>query len=126
MRGLTDKVIVVTGAGSGLGRGMAYRLAEEQASVAVLDLNRSGAEETVAKLAHPGLAVEVDITDYVGCERAIDAVEAALGPVDVLVNNAGWDAAAPFLDTAAPSSGARSWRSTCSARSTCTTSSCRG
>jgi 2-hydroxycyclohexanecarboxyl-CoA dehydrogenase len=99
MRGLAGKVAIVTGAGSGLGRGMAQRLAEEQVAVAVLDKNRAGAEETVANLACPGLAVGVDITDYAECERAVGAVESALGEVDLLVNNAGWDAAAPFVET---------------------------
>jgi len=99
MRGLAGRVAIVTGAGSGLGRGMARRLADEGVAVAVLDRNLAGGEETVASLACPGLAVELDITDYAGCERAVDAVEATLGPVDALVNNAGWDAAAPFVDT---------------------------
>ena len=81
---------------------MAYRLAEEQAKVAVLDMNLAGAEETVAFIREQGgeaQAVELDISDYAACEGAVVNVEESLGAVDALVNNAGWDAADRFLDT---------------------------
>ena len=99
MRGLNDQVAVVTGAGSGLGRGMACRLAEEGVRVAILDIDEAGAQATLASLATGGLAVRADITDYAACAAAIDEVEEALGPVDILVNNAGWDAADNFINT---------------------------
>ena len=99
MRGLTDKVAIVTGAGSGLGRGMAHRLAEEGVRVVVFDINQAGAEETVAQLATGGCAYNVDISDYAACGSALDDVVGRFGRVDVLVNNAGWDEAAPFLET---------------------------
>ena len=102
MRGLRNKTAVVTGAGSGLGRGMAQRLADEGVKVAILDLNLTGAEETATAIGASGgtaSAHEVDIADYAACQAAIAAVEAEHGPVDVLVNNAGWDKAMPFLDT---------------------------
>ena len=102
MQGLEDKVVIVTGAGSGLGRGMAQRLAQEKAKVAVLDLNLAGAQQTIAaveELGSQGLALELDISDYAACQGAVDKVEHTLGSVDALVNNAGWDHAANFLDT---------------------------
>lgn len=99
MRGLAGKVAIITGAGSGLGRGMARRLAEEGVRVIVFDINQSGAEETVAMLATSGAACTVDISDYAACAAALEDVVAQFGTVDVLVNNAGWDLASPFMDT---------------------------
>lgn len=98
MRGLKDKVVIVTGAASGLGRGMARRLHEEGARVAVFDLNPAGAQQTIADFTH-GLALEVDIADYQQCQAAVDEVIAAWSRVDVLINNAGWDQAGPFIES---------------------------
>ena len=102
MRGLTDKVALVTGAASGLGRGMAVRLAEEGAAVAILDLDLAGAEATAEQIRGLGAsacAVQADISDYAACADAVAAVTGELGPINVLVNNAGWDHAANFIDT---------------------------
>ncbi len=102
MKGLTGKTAVITGAGSGLGCGMAQRMAEEGVRVAVVDINLAGAEETVREITEAGgeaRAFELDITDYSAAVSCIESVEAGLGSVDILVNNAGWDAAMPFLDT---------------------------
>ncbi len=102
MRGLNNKVAIVTGGASGLGRGMATRLAEEGARVAIFDLNRGGAEATVAAIKDQGgdgLAVEVDIASYEACHTGVEKVETTFGPVDILVNNAGWDLAQNFIDT---------------------------
>ena len=81
---------------------MALRLADAGARIAILDLNPAGARETLALIEQQGgkgCAIELDISDYDKCELVIDQVEAALGPVDVLVNNAGWDEAMPFVET---------------------------
>jgi len=102
MRGLQGRIAVVTGGGSGLGRGMAQRLASEGVRVAVLDLNLAGAQDTVEQIARAGgegLAVAVDIADYAACEAAVDQVEGHWQGLDILVNNAGWDKAMPFLDS---------------------------
>ena len=102
LRGLQDKVVLITGAGSGLGRGMALRLAAAGAQVMILDLNLSGAQETVAQIEAQGgraRAYELDISDYAACQAVVANIQDQLGSVDVLVNNAGWDEAMPFLET---------------------------
>nr|WP_246324591.1 SDR family oxidoreductase [Petropleomorpha daqingensis] len=82
---------MVTGGGSGVGRAIALALAEER-PVAVLGRRAAPLEETVAEIAGRGgraLAVAVDVTDDTALAAAVARVEAQLGPVDVLVNNAG-------------------------------------
>lgn len=99
MRGLTGRRAVVTGGGSGIGREIAKRFAEEGAWVAVLDRNEAGAQQTVEELTGAGgQAFAVDITDRSAVDEAVKAIEAN-GPIHVLVNNAGWDVAKPFIDT---------------------------
>ncbi len=102
MRGLKGKVVVVTGGGSGIGRAVCLRFAEEQASVVILDINSDGAAETARLISDAGGRVRghvTDISDYHAVEAAIAAAENEFGPIDVLVNNAGWDEAKPFLAT---------------------------
>ena len=100
MRGLRDQTIVVTGAAGGIGTALCRRLAEEGARVGLLDRDSAGATSLAAELVSGGaraLACGVDITDGTAVEDAIEACEAELGPIGGLVNNAGWDRAAPFL-----------------------------
>ncbi len=102
MRGLKDKVVVVTGGGGGIGTAVCRRFGEEGAFVAVFDLNAAAAEQTAAAVCAAGgraKAYAVDITDQARVNAAVVDVERDLGPVDVLVNNAGWDRGAGFLDT---------------------------
>lgn len=103
MRGLKGKSAIVTGAGSGIGRGIAQRLGAEGMLVGVFDINAAGADETVAAIEAAGgraLTVQCDITDYAAVTKAVASFEeAAAQPVDVLVNNAGWDTPMPFLKT---------------------------
>lgn len=102
MRGLNGKVVVVTGGGGGIGTAACQRFAEEGAKVAVLDIDHDAAGRTAALVAKAGgtaKAFGCDITDHAGCQSAIGAAEAALGPIDVLVNNAGWDVFRPFVET---------------------------
>lgn len=98
MTRLAGKIALVTGSGSGIGRAISERLAAEGARVAVADVNRAAAEETVARLATPGLAVEMDVVDFERVRAGIAEARSALGAVDVLVNNAGWDRMEPFVD----------------------------
>lgn len=90
--GLADQVCVVTGAGGGIGRGVALAFAREGAAVAILDRDLDGAEATrrlVEAAGARGLAVACDVTDPDSVERARASVCDTLGIADVLVNNAG-------------------------------------
>ncbi len=96
MRGLDGKCALVTGAGQGIGQGVAERFAEEGAQVAVSDMLLAGAETTANDIGGDAIAVELDITSADSIRQAITDVTARLGPIDVLVNNAGWDLIEPF------------------------------
>lgn len=102
LRGLTDGCVVVTGAAGGIGRAISRRLAEEGARVALLDLDAVGLEHLAEKIEADGgraRGFPVDITQGDAVAAAVAECEETLGPVTGLVNNAGWDRAAPFLDT---------------------------
>ncbi|AUL17574.1 glucose 1-dehydrogenase [Bordetella bronchiseptica] len=105
MKGLKEKVVIVTGGCGGIGAALCERFAQEGAKVAIFDLNAEGAGQVAGRIqAEGGVAASygVDITDYPAVAAAVARVESELGPVDVLVNNAGWDHAARFLDTEPP------------------------
>lgn len=90
--GLAERVCVVTGGGSGIGRGVALALAGEGAKVAVLDIDEAGNEETRRLIAEAGgtaLALRCDVSDARSIEAARDAVQGAFGDAQVLVNVAG-------------------------------------
>jgi 2-hydroxycyclohexanecarboxyl-CoA dehydrogenase len=102
MRGLKDKTVLLTGGANGIGAAIAKRLGEEGCVVGILDLDGAGAEKVASEIKAAGgkaSAYAVDIFDYDAVTRATEAFEAVSGPVSFLVNNAGWDRAANFLDT---------------------------
>ncbi len=93
MRGLKDKVAVVTGASRGIGRGIAMRLAQEGCKV-VVNYNKSAdaAQEVVNAIQEQGgkaVAIQADVSDYQQAQRLIKEAIKAFGRVDILVNNAG-------------------------------------
>jgi NAD(P)-dependent dehydrogenase (short-subunit alcohol dehydrogenase family) len=96
-----EKVAIVTGGASGIGLGISQRLARDGAKVAICDINAESAEAEAAKLTAEGataIGVKVDVADRADVERAVDEVRAQLGPVTILVNNAGVEGFKPFLD----------------------------
>lgn len=95
-RSLNGRCAVVTGAGSGMGRAIALRLAEDGAKIAIWDINGEGAAETAKMIEDNGgtaLALTVDCSDRAAIEVAATDTRAKLGPILILVNNAG---IAPF------------------------------
>ncbi|MBI3824524.1 MAG: SDR family oxidoreductase [Candidatus Rokubacteria bacterium] len=93
---LEDKVALVTGAGSGIGRAIALRFAEEGARVVVNDLTRERAEKTVGELPDGrGRAMAADVSDSAQVRAMFEAVERAYGQLDILVNNAGIGSSRP-------------------------------
>lgn len=98
-RSITGQVAVVTGAASGMGRATAHLLADEGAAVAALDRTPGGAEAVAQEiLDNDGRAVgvEVDLADAAATVAAMASARAALGPIDLLVNNAGLSWPAPI------------------------------
>ena len=89
---LEGRVCVVTGGGSGIGQGVALAFAGQGASVAILDRNEAGLQETldlIVKAGGKGLALNCDVANLASVEVARDAVRAHFGDAQVLVNNAG-------------------------------------
>src|SRR3954453_7578980 len=96
------RVAFVSGGGRGIGRAICLAVAARGDAVAVGDLRADGAAETAGLIERAGgraVAVSVDVTDSESVDAAVAAATEALGPVEVLVNNAGWDEFRPFLDT---------------------------
>ena len=89
---LKDHIAAVTGAGSGIGRGIALGYAREGARVVVLDMNADGASETAQQILNAGgkaHAYTLDVTDREACRATAAQVAAEVGQISVLVNNAG-------------------------------------
>ncbi|MFD7898189.1 bifunctional aldolase/short-chain dehydrogenase [Streptomyces sp. NPDC059743] len=104
-KALAGRIALVTGAGSGIGRAIAHRLAAEGACVVVADLNAESATTVAGELGPGGtdtaVAVTVDVTDEEQIKAAFDAAVLAYGGVDLIVNNAGISISKPLLETTA-------------------------
>ena len=97
MRGLSGKVAFVTGAGRGIGKGIAQRLREEGCKVALADLDQAGAQAAAKEIGGGAVGLAIDVAKLASARAAVAEAERQLGPVDILVNNAGWDRVEPFL-----------------------------
>jgi NAD(P)-dependent dehydrogenase (short-subunit alcohol dehydrogenase family) len=98
--GLSGKVAIVTGGASNIGRAISQQLAAEGARVAILDRDEAMAERTASDIGAAGgtaTVYAVDLTDTAATQAAADAVTADLGPIEVLVNNVGWNGPAAFF-----------------------------
>jgi 2-hydroxycyclohexanecarboxyl-CoA dehydrogenase len=94
---LAERTALVTGGASGIGAATCRRLAAEGARVAVTDLNREGAESVADEVG--GAAYELDVRSEESIAAAVNRTQDDLGPIDVLVNNAGFDEFAWFTET---------------------------
>jgi 2-hydroxycyclohexanecarboxyl-CoA dehydrogenase len=99
---MSNRTALVTGGAQGIGRGIAAALAAQGFRVAIADLNFETATQTAKDLSEAGgtvVAVEVNVTDPASVQAGLRIVETDLGPVEVVVNNAGWDDFMPFIAT---------------------------
>ncbi|HEX4720157.1 MAG TPA: 3-oxoacyl-ACP reductase family protein [Thermoleophilaceae bacterium] len=96
------RVALVTGGARGIGAAIARALAEDGLAIVVADLRLEEAQATASAITEAGgkaLAIDVDITSSDSVAAGLAAAQDGLGPIDVLVNNAGWDDLKPFLQT---------------------------
>jgi 2-hydroxycyclohexanecarboxyl-CoA dehydrogenase len=96
---MTQRVALVTGGARGIGRAIAVALAKDGRTVAVGDVLEEEAAQTAEAIGPQALAVPLDVTDSDSVAAAVDRTRRELGEIDVLVNNAGWDEARPFIET---------------------------
>ncbi len=102
MERFANRTVVVTGGGGGIGGATCRRFAGEGAKVAVFDLNLNAAKKVAGEIVTGGRLAEAflcDITDRASVDAAVTGAEAQFGPIDVLVNSAGWDVFRPFART---------------------------
>ncbi|WP_447778137.1 SDR family NAD(P)-dependent oxidoreductase [Variovorax boronicumulans] len=102
MYGLKDKLAVVTGAGIGIGKSIALRLAEEGANVMVLDVDAATAEQAAKEIRDLGRkcqGMQVDVSDFTQVDTAIRATLRSFDKIDILVNNAGISPMGLLVDT---------------------------
>jgi 2-hydroxycyclohexanecarboxyl-CoA dehydrogenase len=100
--GLADKIVVVTGGASNIGRAIALAFAREGSRVAIADIDSEGAERAARQAMELGakgaLAIPCDVTDRAQVEAMVAQATRELGGVDILVNNVGWDRPCLFLE----------------------------
>lgn len=99
---LKGRSAIITGAGQGIGRAIAIKLAQEGARIVVTDLDHDNAknvENEIKGMGHEALSYQVDVTKYARVEEMVKDVARIFNGIDILVNNAGWDKIEPFLQS---------------------------
>lgn len=99
--GLKDKVAIVTGGSSGIGRATALAFAEEGAKIVIVARKQAALNETIAELEKAGgeaLAIQADLTRLEDVQKVVDETLARFGQIDILINNAGSAMGGPFLE----------------------------
>ncbi|CNG12825.1 3-oxoacyl-ACP reductase [Mycobacterium tuberculosis] len=96
---LQGKTAIVTGAGRGIGRAIAAKLAAEGAVLVATDVDEAAAKQTAADLGGDAIGIRADVTSRASVAAMVEDATARFGRIDVLVNNAGWDVAGPFVDS---------------------------
>jgi 2-hydroxycyclohexanecarboxyl-CoA dehydrogenase len=99
---MSERAALVTGGAGGMGRAICLDLAADGRTVAVADLRLDGAKETASAVADSGgraVPVQLDVTSSESVAAGVAAAADELGPIDIAVNNAGWDELRPFLET---------------------------
>ncbi len=102
MRGLDDKVAIITGAAGGIGRALCRRFLEEGVQVIATDVDQDGLDKLMRELEPADQKLNtkaLDITKLEDVTKCIEEVESMFDNVDILINNAGWDVAMPFVET---------------------------
>lgn len=102
MKTFHDKLVLITGAGSGIGRETAKLFAAQKAKVIIADINDKGAEQTKQEIEQQGgwaITKHLDVTDESAVSKLAEEIHSEFGALDVLINNAGIGSAGRFLDT---------------------------
>ena len=97
-RSLHGKVVAITGGARGIGKATAQSLSREGAKIAIGDLDKPLADEVASSLGTEAIGLEVDVTDRDSFANFLDQVSERLGPIDVMINNAGIMPIGPFVD----------------------------
>jgi len=99
---MSSRVAFVTGGAQGIGQGICQTLGDKGFRVAIADLNAEAAQQTANSITDAGgtaIAVRADVTDTASVQAAVKTVAGELGPIEIVVNNAGWDDFMKFVDT---------------------------